>query len=71
MTGPNDHGLSPSHRYRAVDASLQPQYSLGAAELSLTIDDLRRLDAVRAPPTPASPSTMFDRMVAGRLDLLG
>jgi len=49
----------------------QLQDNLGAVELSLTIDDLRRPDAVSAPPTPAYPCELFGRMVAGRLDLLG
>lgn len=80
-----DHGVTMSQVALAwvtaqpmVDSTIlgvrtleQLEDNLGAAELSLPIDDLRRLDAVSAPPTPAYPYELFGRMVAGRLDLLG
>lgn len=80
-----DHGVTMSQVALAwvtaqpmVDSTIlgvrtleQLEDNLGAVELSLTIDDLRRLDAVSAPPTPAYPYELFGRMVSGRLDLLG
>jgi aryl-alcohol dehydrogenase-like predicted oxidoreductase len=49
----------------------QLEDNLGAAELDLSVEDLRRLDDVSAPATPDYPYALIDRMVRGRLDQLG
>ncbi len=79
------HGATPSQVSLAwvtaqpqVDSTIlgartleQLEDNLGAAELSLTFDELQVLDELSAPETPDYPYGMIDKAIARRLELLG
>jgi aryl-alcohol dehydrogenase-like predicted oxidoreductase len=46
----------------------QLEDNLGAVDVELTVEQLARLDAVSAPPTPDYPYALLDRMDATRVD---